>query len=155
MSRSSEPEEAEMSPEDVFSIINFVAIGGWILLVIAPGRRIVTDVMTSVAIPAFMAVFYIGVLAAVWGRSEGSFSTLAGVSTLFQEPWLLLAGWAHYLAFDLFIGSWQVRDARKRQIPHWLVVPCLILTLLFGPVGWLLYVALRAARGAGLRVEAA
>jgi ABA4-like protein len=144
-----------MSHETVFSIINFVAIAGWILLLVAPGRRIVTDVVASVLIPAAMAVFYIGVLAAVWGRSEGSFSTLAGVSTLFKEPWLLLAGWAHYLAFDLFVGSWEVRDARKRQIPHLLVIPCLISTLMFGPLGWLLYMAIRAARGAGLRVEAA
>ena len=144
-----------MSPETVFSIINFVAIAGWILLVVAPGRRIVTDVLASVLIPAAMALFYIGVLAAVWGRSEGSFSTLAGVSTLFKEPWLLLAGWAHYLAFDLFIGSWEVRDARKRQIPHLLVIPCLISTLMFGPLGWLLYMLIRAVRGAGLRVDAA
>ena len=144
-----------MSPETVFSIINFVAIAGWILLVVAPGRRIVTDVVASVLIPTVMALFYIGVLAAVWGRSEGSFSTLAGVSTLFKEPWLLLAGWAHYLAFDLFIGSWEVRDARKRQIPHLLVIPCLISTLMFGPLGWLLYMLIRAVRGAGLRVDAA
>jgi len=144
-----------MSHETVFSIINFVSIAGWILLLVAPGRRIVTDVVASVLIPAAMAVFYIGVLAAVWGRSEGSFSTLAGVSTLFKEPWLLLAGWAHYLAFDLFVGSWEVRDARKRQIPHLLVIPCLISTLMFGPLGWLLYMVIRAVRGAGLRVEAA
>lgn len=144
-----------MSHETVFSIINFVAIGGWILLVVAPGRRIVTDLIASVVIPAVMALFYIGVLAAVWGSSEGSFSTLAGVSTLFKEPWLLLAGWAHYLAFDLFIGSWEVRDARKRQIPHLLVIPCLISTLMFGPLGWLLYMVVRAVRGGGLRVEAA
>ena len=144
-----------MSPETVFSIINFVAIAGWILLAVAPGRRIVTDVVAIVVIPAVMALFYIGVLAAVWGRSEGSFSTLAGVSTLFQNPWLLLAGWAHYLAFDLFIGSWEVRDARKRRIPHLLVIPCLISTLMFGPVGWLLYMAIRAARALELRVDAA
>jgi len=144
-----------MSHETVFSIINFVAIAGWILLVVAPGRKIVTDVVASVLIPTVMALFYVGVLAAVWGRSEGSFSTLAGVSTLFKEPWLLLAGWAHYLAFDLFIGSWEVRDARKRQIPHLLVIPCLISTLMFGPLGWLLYMLIRAVRGAGLRVDAA
>ena len=48
---------------------------------------------------------------------------MAGVQALFSNHWLLLAGWVHYLAFDLFIGSWQVRDAREHQIPHWAVVP--------------------------------
>jgi hypothetical protein len=36
-------------------------------------------------------------------------------------------------------------DARERNIPHWLVVPCLVLTFMFGPVGLLTYFALRAA----------
>jgi hypothetical protein len=50
----------------------------------------------------------------------------------------------HYLAFDLFVGGWEVRDAQERGIRHLLVVPALVLTFLFGPAGWLLYVATRA-----------
>ena len=65
------------------------------------------------------------------------------VYALFQDPALVLAGWIHYLAFDLFIGSWEVRDARRIGIPHLLVVPCLIGTFLVGPVGLLLYLLLR------------
>ena len=56
-----------------------------------------------------------------------------------EHFWLLLAGWLHYLAFDLLIGRWEVRDAQQRGIPHLLVIPCLALTFLFGPAGWLLY----------------
>ena len=67
------------------------------------------------------------------------------MSTLFGQPWLLLAGWVHYLAFDLFVGSWEVRDARERGIPHLAVVPCLALTFMFGPAGWLAYAGLRTA----------
>jgi hypothetical protein len=144
-----------MSTYAVFAIINYVAIAGWILLIVLPGRRVVSDVIASVLIPAALGVFYLAVLASAWGSSEGSFSTLAGVSTLFQNPWLLLAGWAHYLAFDLFVGSWEVRDARKRGVPHLLVVPCLILTLMFGPAGWLLYMGLRGWKGGGLTIDAA
>lgn len=72
-----------------------------------------------------------------------SFSTLDSVYAIFQNPALLLAGWVHYLAFDLFIGSWEVRDARRIGIPHLLVVPCLIGTFLVGPIGLLLYLLLR------------
>ena len=71
---------------------------------------------------------------------------LDGVATLFANPWLLLAGWLHYLAFDLLIGTWEARDARERHIPHILLVPCLFMTLMFGPAGWLLYMALRTVR---------
>jgi hypothetical protein len=61
---------------------------------------------------------------------------------LFTDRWLVLAGWVHYLAFDLFIGSWQVRDARRNHVPFLLVLPCLVLTFLFGPIGLLLYLIL-------------
>jgi hypothetical protein len=77
--------------------------------------------------------------------AEGSFSTLAGVAMLFSNPWILLAGWVHYLAFDLLIGTWEARDARERRVPHWLLIPCLFLTFMFGPVGWLLYMGVRLA----------
>ena len=69
------------------------------------------------------------------------------VARLFANRWLLLAGWVHYLAFALFLGSWEARDARLHGIPHWLVLPCLLLTFLCGPAGWLLYMIVRAARG--------
>jgi len=52
-------------------------------------------------------------------------------------------GWIHYLAFDLLVGRWETQDAAARGIPAWLVVPCLALTFMFGPAGWLLYVGLR------------
>ena len=134
-----------MTPESLFSILNLIALVGWILLVVQPGRRWVTTVTTT-AIPAVMAIVYVTVLATMWGGAEGGFSTLAGVAQLFREPWLLLAGWVHYLAFDLIVGSWEVRDARERKIPHLVVVPCLILTFLFGPAGWLLYSTVRSTR---------
>jgi hypothetical protein len=55
----------------------------------------------------------------------------------------LLAGWTHYLAFDLFIGGWEVRDAQRRGVPHLFIVPALVLTFLLGPAGLLLYLATR------------
>jgi hypothetical protein len=78
-----------------------------------------------------------------FGEPGGGFGSLSQVSQLFQNPYKLLAGWIHYLAFDLFVGSWEVRDAQRLGIHHLLVVPCLALTFLLGPIGLLLYLALR------------
>ena len=135
-----------MSAEQVFSITNTIAVLCWILLAVLPGRRWVTDIVTGKAAPALFAVIYIGIIVATFGRGEGSFGSLAGVATLFSNPWLLLAGWLHYLAFDLLIGTWEARDARARKLPHLLLVPCLFLTLMFGPLGWLLYMGVRTLR---------
>jgi hypothetical protein len=64
-----------------------------------------------------------------------------------------MAGWIHYLLFDLFVGAWEVRDAVRRDVPHWLVVPCLILTLILGPIGLLLYVVVRFVKTRALEYE--
>jgi hypothetical protein len=135
-----------MSPEQIFTVTNTTAVLSWVLLAVLPGRRWVTDVVTGKAVPAFFAILYIGIVATTFGGAEGSFSTLGGVATLFTNRWLLLAGWLHYLAFDLLIGTWEARDARERGVPHLFLVPCLFLTLMFGPAGWLLYMVVRASR---------
>jgi Domain of unknown function (DUF4281) len=94
-------------------------------------------------VPAVFAVAYVAIVIAIFPRAEGGFSTLAEVVALFGNPWMVLAGWLHYLAFDLLIGTWEARDAVERGVPRWLLVPCLFLTFMFGPTGWLAYVALR------------
>jgi hypothetical protein len=134
-----------MTPERLFSIANALAALSWLLLLLLPRRRWVIDLVTSRVVPALFAVLYVGLVVTMFGSAEGGFSTLAGVATLFTNAWMLLAGWLHYLAFDLLIGTWEVRDAQARGIPHLFVVPCLILTFLFGPAGWLLYLTVRSA----------
>nr|WP_235727181.1 ABA4-like family protein [Hymenobacter siberiensis] len=74
---------------------------------------------------------------------EGGFQSLDAVAALFRDPWALLAGWVHYLCFDMWTGAWEVRDAQRRGMPHGLLIPCLLLTFLFGPVGLLLYFGVR------------
>jgi hypothetical protein len=132
-----------MSPAQLFSIANGIAALAWLLLVVLPGRRWVTEIVTGKVVPAIFALLYIGIVVTTFGRAEGSFSTLSGVSTLFDNPWLLLAGWLHYLAFDLLIGTWEAQDARAHGVPHLVLIPCLILTFMFGPTGWLAYMAAR------------
>jgi len=143
-----------MTAEQVFSLANTTALLGWLLLVILGPRRWVAPFITGAILPLLFAVLYASLLAAHWGDTPGGgFGSLAQVSALFSNRWLLLAGWVHYLAFDLFIGSWQVRDARTNGIPHWFVIPCLILTFLLGPTGLLLYFVVRVARIRSLRLE--
>jgi hypothetical protein len=132
-----------MSPEQIFSIANALSVLCWLLLAVLPNRRWVTDIVTGKGAPALFAAGYIAIVFATLPGADGSFSTLAGVTTLFANPWLLLAGWLHYLAFDLLMGTWEARDAVERGVPRWLLVPCLFLTLMFGPMGWLLYLIVR------------
>jgi hypothetical protein len=140
-----------VTPEQVFSIVNLIAIAAWIALMILPGRRWVTGIVTSTVVPLLFASVYVAIVATTFGRTPGGFSTLADVASLFSNPWALLAGWIHYLAFDLLIGTWETRDAREHGVWHVLLVPCLLLTFLFGPAGWLLYRGVRLAKSSQMR----
>jgi len=42
------------------------------------------------------------------------------------------------------VGTWEARDSRERGVPHWQLIPCLLLTFMFGPAGWLLYLGVRS-----------
>ena len=145
-----------MTAEQVFSLANTTALLGWLLLVILGTRRWVAPLITGAILPLLFAVLYASLFVAHWGDTPGGgFGSLAQVSALFSNRWLLLAGWVHYLAFDLFIGSWQVRDAQAHGIRHWFVIPCLILTFLLGPTGLLLYFLIRLARVRSLTLDSA
>ena len=139
-----------MTANTVFSIVNPLALLSWLLLIVLPGRRWVTEIVTGLVVPVLLAVVYVAIVGTHFFGSPGGFSSLPDVALLFSNPWLLLAGWVHYQAFDLLIGTWETRDARERGVPHLVLVPCLVLTFLFGPTGWLLYQGLRtvAARPA-------
>ena len=122
--------------------------------VVSPARARWATSIVPVVIPLILALVYTALVIWALPRSEGGFSSLASVSALFENPWALLAGWAHYLAFDLFIGGWEVRDAQQRGIPHLLMVPVLVLTFLLGPGGFLLYLLIRSLSPGGLRTAA-
>ncbi|MBL7697485.1 MAG: DUF4281 domain-containing protein [Chitinophagaceae bacterium] len=132
-----------MSADRIFSICNMIAIMGWIVLVFFPMWKSRDRYVTG-TIAILFSIIYTSIMARSFepGIFE-SFGTLTGVADLFQNKFLLVAGWVHYLAFDLFVGSWIVRNARQHNINHWLTVPALLLTFMLGPVGYLVYFIMR------------
>jgi Domain of unknown function (DUF4281) len=139
-----------MTAEQLFPILNLMTAVAWLPLVFLPRVRW-TRTLLPLVMPLLLALIYVVLIAGTLTRSEGGFSSLAGVRALFDNSWVLLAGWTHYLAFDLFIGGWEVRDAQRRGIPHLLIVPALMLTFLLGPAGLLLYFAIRWFAGGEVR----
>lgn len=133
-----------MGAESLFSVAGTLVLPGWLLLVFLPRWRPVTPLVTAVVIPALLAILYVGLIVVHLPAAGGGFGSLADVRELFTNEYLLLAGWIHYLAFDLFIGSWEVRDAERNGVPQLAVVPCLVVTFFLGPAGLLLYLLIRA-----------
>jgi hypothetical protein len=134
-----------MDLEWIFSVAGAIAAVGWLFLIVVPRRPLAVHV-AGVFFPFVLALMYLYFIAMHIRGAEGGFGSLADVATLFQKRELLLAGWIHYLCFDLFIGGWEVRDSQRNAIPHLVVMPCLIMTFLLGPIGLLFYFAIRSAK---------
>lgn len=129
--------------DHAFSWAGMLALCGWIALALSPLRPALAQAIAARIVPIALGLAYVALLFRFWGEAAGGFGSLSDVGTLFSHRGLLLAGWLHYLAFDLLIGAWEVREARRSGLPHLTVLPCLALTFLFGPVGFLAFLALR------------
>lgn len=127
------------------SVAGGLAMLGWASLILLPRWRNLSALLAGLLIPATLALGYTVLIAVHWHDARGGFGSLDEVATLFQSRPLLLAGWVHYLAFDLMIGNWILRRSQADGIPHALTVPVLILTFLFGPLGYLTHLVVRAS----------
>ena len=138
-----------MSDAQLFGLANTVPLLGWLALLLAPLRRPLL-IGAARAVAAALALAYLVLLAsrlasAPEGFDPARFSTLDGLARSFSNPAVMLVGWVHYLAFDLWTGAWEAEEAHRRGVPHGLLVPCLLLTFLVGPVGLVLFLLVRLA----------
>lgn len=130
-----------MSTDTLFSICSLIAMAGWAGLVFLPRHSWTRDWLAPVIAPLAIGIVYAALMLLYIERAPegGGFGSLPQIALLFSVEELLLAGWIHYLAFDLFVGAWIVKDAQHCHVHHLLVVPCLFLTLMAGPAGLLVY----------------
>lgn len=135
------------TPESLFSIGSGLAMSAWLALALSPAGARWTPAVRRYAgriVPLLLAVAYVALFAGN-GMGDGGYDSMAAVQRLLAQPALLAAGWLHYLAFDLFVGTWIAERAAELKLPHLLLLPLLALTFLFGPAGLLAFALLRAA----------
>ena len=136
-----------MSPDSVFQTCNTIAMVGWIvLLIISPFWSSFDKFLIGIIITLF-AIVYAWLIFQVFTPGDfEKFSSLNGVMELFTDKTAVTAGWVHYLAFDLLTGIWIKKNAQKYNIHHLILVPCLFLTFMLGPIGLLLYLLVRSIK---------
>jgi Domain of unknown function (DUF4281) len=130
------------SPATLFQLANLLALSGWLVLLANALMRRPAMLWPARIVPLILAAAYLATVAPLLPGSKVDFGSMAGVQALFGNSWWVLAGWMHYLAFDILIGCWQTDRALRSGLPRGLLVICLFLTFMFGPVGWLLFIVL-------------
>ena len=132
-----------MQPQTVFQLCNSIALTGWIILIFLPSWFQSDKFIIGVIVTLF-CIIYAWLLFSYFNVADlKKFGSLAGLMELFTNPGILVAGWVHYLAFDLMTGLYIKKNAQKYGINHWLIVPALFFTFMLGPVGLLLYLLTR------------
>jgi uncharacterized membrane protein YhdT len=134
-----------------FKASSYLAISCWLFLILFPNVSFTYNyvLLSSIALLCFLYGFLL-FFKANHDKTEypkGNFSSLEGVCNLFKNPKGVLIGWIHYLAFDLMVGLYIKTEATQLGIPHWLQIPCFILTLIFGPLGLLLFFLIKIIYG--------
>jgi hypothetical protein len=133
-----------MSFEQLFSIANSFALIGWAGLLLAPRHHLLIGGLRYGLIAALSVVYTVLIMLYFFRVEGGGFNSIAEVRALFMSDGGLVAGWIHYLAFDLFIGIWIAEHADRAGMSRLLQAPILIATFMFGPIGLLLFMVSRA-----------
>ena len=130
----------------VFRLSNFLVLPFWALMILLPGwrwtERVMRSPLVSLAPAALYATLVFPRLAEIWPAVARP--TLTGVAALLGSQRGATIAWVHFLAFDLFVGRWVYLDSGERQVNVWFMAPLLFLTLMLGPAGFLLYLAVRS-----------
>jgi hypothetical protein len=130
--------EGKLTPDLIFQIANPIALLGWLVLVgaIIFKKPFWRDSVAGQVWPVGLSIAYTALIVFFWAKAKGGFDTLANVQMLFTSPWAALAGWIHYLAFDLFVGAHISKRVMEEGLPRLTLVALLPLTFLFGPMGY-------------------
>lgn len=134
--------------ETAFQIANALVLPPWILMIFAPRWSVTQWLVSSYLIPVLLACMYAYFIFSGGPLDFNDFSTLEGVKRLFSKggDGAVLAGWIHYLAFDLVAGSFVLKDSQEKTIGHgWIVLP-LFFCFMLGPIGLLLYWLIRTVQ---------
>ncbi|WP_164982688.1 abscisic acid-deficient protein Aba4 family protein [Leisingera sp. NJS204] len=127
-----------MTPEALFSHSSSLATAGWVILVLGPRSIGWLNLFPRLLIPAILAAVYTAVALSRFSETGGGFGSLADFTVFMTNEWGLLAGWVHYLAFDLIVGCWAAARLDVAGVTRIVQVPVLILVFMLGPIGYLL-----------------
>lgn len=146
------PALPEITPATMYLVLTLGILPFWALLILLPRARITEHLVHSVALPLVLGVTYAWLLATALTSPapEGAgFATLDALMKTFSVEIAVVAGWAHYIVFDLFVGAWIARDAQRVGLNHFMLIPCLLLTIVMGPIGLVAYLMTRGLSGKG------
>lgn len=139
--------DIQIVDSEIFTIVNMIAIPMWLLMIIFPKWKVTGFLIDFKVIPIILSLIYaIYIIQTLFSGPPMDFGSLESVMVLFTSENAVLAGWVHYLAFDLLIGMWMLNENKTLNIHPFLMAPCLIGAFMFGPIGFLLFMGIKSIK---------
>jgi hypothetical protein len=137
-----------LAPASQFKLASLAALAGWLMLVLLPGWANTETAVLATSVLLLIGIYAWVLRSALTGKAEPGddrpgFFTLRGVLALMRNPTAALACWVHILVFDLMVGVYIRQEGALAGISHGWLLPCYVLTLMFGPLGLLSFLLLR------------
>ena len=133
-----------MSASQVYDFCNSFALSSWILMIFFPKWKWTPRIILGLIVVILGLLYSYYLLNSFSFEMFESFGSLEAIMALFTSPEAVLAGWIHYLAFDMVVGWFILGDSQKNKINHLMIIPCLLFTFMMGPIGFLLYIVVRS-----------
>ncbi|MFK7857342.1 MAG: ABA4-like family protein [Granulosicoccus sp.] len=127
-----------MTPDNLFSLSSTLVLPAWLILIFAPRRWPVLNAIPAYVVPLALSALYTVLVLRYFSEAGGGYGSLSEVRQLFTSDMILVAGWVHYLAFDLFVGAWAAATMGRAGVSRVIQGFILPVTFLFGPAGFLL-----------------
>ena len=128
-----------ISADELFRLVNMFILPAWLMLIFLPKWNWTNKLVLSGCYTSIFALVYLLLIAFNFDINNFNFNTLGNVKQIFTNDYFLLAGWVHYLAFDLFVATWIVKDSNENHIQSKLLIPILGFTFYLGPIGYITY----------------
>ena len=140
--------DALLTYENIYLFANWGVVPFWLLLIFMPNHNITKFFSRSIVAPLLLAAAYIFVVRQIILEEnifEG-FKLYLGLDSLnkiYSNESLRLIFWLHFLAINLFVGSWIARDSQRYMVPKILSIPCITIVYFTGPLGIVIYWVVR------------
>ena len=135
--------------ETLYMWINLGVLPFWFILIVFPQSHLSRIFVTSIFPIFILSGVYVFILYKsylIGYDFDGNFSLYLGLnelSRLFEDHLYIMVFWTHFIAINLFLGGWIVKDSQKFAINKVLLAIPLIITYLIGPIGLFLYWIIR------------
>tara|TARA_B100002003_G_scaffold146606_1_gene135696 strand:+ start:41 stop:514 length:474 start_codon:yes stop_codon:yes gene_type:complete len=135
--------------ETIYLWVNYGVIPIWLVLIFFPDSKLNKIFLTSIFLPLIFGTIYVYIFYQLILLNENIldilniYSGLDGLTYLFSNELFLLIFWVHFLAINLFLGSWVSRDSLKYNMPKIFSAISLVLIYFSGPLGLVVYWLLR------------